>query len=89
MREILRAVVFLHRVIDDRDFTTTINCIPDDRMKILEDGLKQRQANGEVDTVQIGRHRFEAAARTPYIDQIDKFFELIDSVKLKEQYEQS
>lgn len=73
--------MFLHRIIDDKDFTSTVNCIPDSRMKVLEDGLRQRQTDGEIDTVQIGRHRFDAAARTPYADQIDKFFRLIDLEK--------
>lgn len=80
MREILRAAIFLHRVADDKDFTVTVNCIPDSRMKVLEEGLSERQERGEIDTVQIGRHRFQAASFTPYNDEIDNFFKKIDPV---------
>lgn len=82
IREILRAVVFVHRVADDKDLEEVINCIPDERMKDLEVGLKQRQTSGELDLVQIGRHRTQATSFTEYNDQIDWFLALIDEVKL-------
>lgn len=82
IREILRAVVFVHRVADDKDLEEVINCIPDERMKDLEVGLKKRQTSGELDFVQIGRHRTQATAFTDYNDQVDWFLALIDEVKL-------
>lgn len=82
IREILRAVVFIHRVADDKDIEEVVNCIPDSRMKDLEAGLKNRQQSGELDLVQIGRHRTQATSFTEYYDQVDTFLEKVDSVTL-------
>lgn len=82
VREILRAVVFLHRLADKQDFTTTINCVPDSRMKDLEAGLLERQDAGEITTVQIARHRYDATVFTDYRDQVDQFLAKIDEVRL-------
>jgi hypothetical protein len=79
MKEILRGVIFLHRVIDDKDFNEVVNCIPDKRMKDLEAGLIERQVAGEIDTVQIARHRKEAHPLSEDVDQVDIFFKKIDS----------
>jgi hypothetical protein len=78
VKEILRAVIFCHRIADDKDFNDTVNCIPDSRMKYLEAGLLERKAAGEIDTVQIGRHRYQASAFDEYSDEIDRFFAKLD-----------
>lgn len=82
VREILRAVVFLHRIADDQDFTETINCVPDSTMKELEAGLLERQTAGEIDMVQIGRHRYDATSFTDYSDQVGDFLARVDEVRL-------
>lgn len=81
VKEILRGVIFCHRIADDKDFTVTVNCIPDTRMKDLEEGLKNRRESGLIDTVHIGRGRFEATMHTPYEDGVDKFFAKIDNIQ--------
>lgn len=78
MREILRAIVFCHRIPDDKDFNELINCVPDSRMKDVEKGLRERSEAGFIDTVQIGRHRQEIHPLDVYEDQVDKFFDKID-----------
>ena len=88
IREILRAVVFLHRIADDKDFLRTVDCIPDSQMQVLEEELKIRQEDGEIETVQVGRMRYQAATLSVYQDGVDKFLETIDEPKLKAQYEQ-
>lgn len=82
--EILRAIVFLNRTVDNKDFNEVVYCIPDIRMKVLEEGLKNRKDSGEINTVQIARHRTQATAFTEYFDDVDTFFEKIDSEKLPE-----
>lgn len=82
VKETLRGIVFLHRIVDDKDFNEVINCIPDSRMKDLEEGLKQRRDAGEIDTVQIGRHRHEQHPLSEDFDQVDRFFAKIDSKRL-------
>src|ERR1017187_5129804 len=82
IQEILRAVVFLNRTADNKDFNEVINCIPDERMKDLETGLIERKSIGEVNTVHIGRHRTQATNFTDYSDEVDKFFEKIDKVRI-------
>jgi hypothetical protein len=81
IKEILRAVIFLNRNVDNKDFNTVINCIPDERMKYLESALLTREGAGEINTVQIGRYRMQAANFTDYRDGIDEFLERIDEVK--------
>lgn len=81
-KEVLRPIVFLHRVADDKDFNELVLCIPDSRIKVLEAGLIERQNAGQIDTVQIGRHRFEGAPYTEYEDGIDAFFSKVDAVRL-------
>lgn len=80
IREILRAIVFLNRNVDGKDFNEIVNCIPDERMQDLEAGLKVRRDNGKINTVQIGRYRMQAANFTSYTDDVDKFFEKIDGL---------
>jgi hypothetical protein len=82
IREILRAVVFLHRLADDRDFLRTVDCIPDSQMKVLEEELKIRQDEGEIETVQVGRMRYQAATLSVYQNGVDKFLDMIDEVRL-------
>lgn len=81
-KEILRGIIFLHRVSDHKDFNEVVNCIPDPRMKDLEQGLIERQRDGEVEGVQIGRHRKEEHPLSPEADQVDEFFHKIDAVRL-------
>lgn len=88
IREILRAIVFLHRITDDKDILRTIDCIPDSQMQVLEEELKIRTDAGEIETVQVGRMRYQAATLSMYQDGVDKFLEMIDEPKLKQQYEQ-
>lgn len=79
VREILRAVVFLNRTADKKDFNEVVNCIPEERMKDLEEGLAILQDAGVVNTVQIGRYRAQATSFTDYFDQVDSFFEKIST----------
>lgn len=79
VKETLRGIIFLHRIVDDKDFNEVVNCIPDSRMKDLEAGLNERIQAGEIDTVQIGRHRHEQHPLSQDFDQVDKFFAKIDS----------
>ncbi len=81
IKEILRAIVFCHRIGDDKDFNELINCIPDSRMKDLETGLLERKKAGEIDTIQIGRQRYQATAFDTYPDEVDKFFVKLDSLR--------
>lgn len=81
-KETLRAVIFLHRKADDQDFNEVINCVPDSRMNYLERALIERQNAGEIDTVQIGRHRNQAHPLSQDFDQVDIFLARLDSVRL-------
>lgn|SRR5208337_1934833 len=80
-KEVLRGIIFLHRVADSKDFNEVINCVPDGRMKDLEDGLKERQEEGYISGVQIGRHRTEIHPLSPVCDQVDDFFAKIDTLR--------
>lgn len=82
IREILRAVIFLHRPKDKQDFNEVVTCIPDSRMKDLEEGLLEREDAGLICTVQIGRYRMQAANFTDYVDGVDKFFDRVDKTRL-------
>lgn len=73
MKEILCAVIFCHRVEDDKDFTETVNCIPDSQTKVLEEALKKMKADGELDTVQMGCYHKEVHPLSPEFDQVDAF----------------
>jgi hypothetical protein len=81
-KEVLRGIIFLHRVADHKDFNEVVNCVPDDRMRDLEQGLIARQNEGEIETIQIGRHRTEIHPLSPVADGVDEFFAKIDSVRL-------
>lgn len=81
IKEILKAVVFLNRNVDGKDISETVNCIPDSRMKVLEDALIERQNAKEINTVQVGRYRMQAASFTEYTDEVDRFLEKLDSVR--------
>ncbi len=81
-KEVLRGIIFLHRPVDLKDFNEVVNCIPDERMKDLEDGLKERVDEGYISGVQIGRHRKEIHPLSPECDQIDAFFKKIDTLRL-------
>ena len=85
VKEILRGVIFLRRVADGKDFNEVVNCVPDERMNDLEAGLIARRDNGEIDSVQIGRHRKEAHPLSSDEDQVDAFFAKIDSLKLEKE----
>jgi|ERR1700722_16702008 hypothetical protein len=80
IKEILQAIVFAHRLADNKDIEETINCVPDARMKDLEKALQERRDNGQLGLVQIGRMRKHAAPFTPYPDQVDDFIAKLDSV---------
>jgi hypothetical protein len=82
IREILRAVVFLHRVADDKDILQAIDCIPDSQMQVLEEELKKRQDAGEIVTVQIGKGRYQAATLSVYTDGVEKFLSYVDQIQL-------
>ena len=82
-REYLRGIIFLHRLADNKDFNEVVNCVPDARMKDLEAGLKQRADEGEIDMVQIGRHRADIHPLSPVADGVDVFFAKVDAVRLK------
>lgn len=86
-KEYLRGIIFLHRIVDNKDFNEVVNCVPDSRMSRLEYGLKKRAEEGEIDMVQIARHRTEIHPLSPVVDQVDAFFAKIDAVQLKPQEE--
>lgn len=79
--EILKMVVFCHRIPDNKDFTDRVVCIPAERAGLLEAELKKRQASGYLDTVQIGRMYIQKTVSTPYEDEVDKFLAKIDSLR--------
>lgn len=81
-REILKAIVFCHRIADDKDIMDKVICIPAQRCKYLEDELRKRAYEGEIDTVQIGRVYIEATVFTPYADEVDKFLSKVDEIRL-------
>ena len=86
-KEYLRGIIFLRRLADMKDFNEVVNCVPDSRMLDLEAGLKKRADEGEIDTVQIARHRTELHPLSPMVDMVDGFFAKIDAVRLKPQEE--
>src|SRR3954468_16717287 len=77
MKGILCAVIFLHRVEDDKDFTETVNCIPDERAQELEEALKQMKEDGELDVVQMGCYRKDVHPLSDVYDQVDDFLDKI------------
>lgn len=82
MKEVLKAVVFCHRVADDKDFTEQVICIPADQAMILEQELLARKEAGELDVVQIGRLYIQEAPFTDYFNEVPDFLEVIDEVRL-------
>src|SRR4051812_30681299 len=82
VREILKAIVFCHRIADDKDIMDRVICIPPSQCSYLEDELRKRTNEGEIDTVQIGRIYVEATVFTPYADEVDKFLSKVDEVRL-------
>lgn len=76
-KEILCAVVFLHRKHDDKDFTETVNCIPQERADELKAQLLEWQNEGIIDTVQVGAYWKEVHPLSEQEDQVDKFLNKI------------
>lgn len=81
-QEMLKLIVFCHRVADDKDFTEKIICIPPSNADKLEQELLQRKADGELDVVQVGRIYIQSTVRTPYVDETQRFLTKIDTVRL-------
>src|SRR3954466_4066298 len=75
--EILKAVVYCHRVIDNKDFTEKVICIPPGRAKDLEQELINLRNEGVLDIIQLGRVYIQATAFTTYEDEVDKFLNKI------------
>lgn len=87
IKEILQAIVFVHRVPDNKDIEKVINCIPDARMKDLEAGLAERRDNGNLDLVQIGRMRKQVhPLDAPPQDQVDDFLTELDGCTLSPEF---
>lgn len=82
IQELLKVIVFCHRIADDRDFTEQIICIPSSNRKIFEAELLKRQDEGEIDTVQTDAIYIQATEFTPYQDETSKFLAKLDQVRL-------